>query len=138
MVHIPDVVGAVVVAYNVPGVGPGMQLSGPVQLLRASTSGKITMLERSANRQAQPEPEAARRLDIFVTHRSDGSGTTAIFTDYLSKSAARRGHPAPALGKSIDWPVGLGGKGNAGVAGLLKAHTDSLSAMWSWLTRCRT
>ncbi len=122
VLHIPDVVGAVVVAYNVPGIGPGMHLDGPV--LAGIYSGKITMWNDPQITKLNPNLKFPAD-SIFVTHRSDGSGTTAIFTDYLSKiSPAWKS--GPGMGKSIDWPVGLGGKGNAGVAGLLKAHKDSI------------
>jgi phosphate transport system substrate-binding protein len=120
--HLPDVVGAVVIAYNVPGVGPGIRLDGPV--LSDIYLGKITMWNDP--RIVKLNPGTNFPADqIFVTHRSDGSGTTAIFTDYLCKVNGDW-KSGPGTGKSIDWPIGLGGKGNAGVAGLLKTHKDAI------------
>lgn len=120
--HIPDVVGAVCVAYSIAGIGPGIRLTGPV--LADIYLGKITMWNDP--RIASLNPGTTFPNDsIFVTHRSDGSGTTAIFTDYLCK-VSKDWNGGPGTGKSIDWPIGLGGKGNAGVAGLLKTHKDSI------------
>jgi len=86
--------------------------------------GKITKWNDPAITSLNPGvnlPNAA----IFVAHRSDASGTTFIFTDYLSKiSPAWKA--GPGNGKSISWPVGLGGKGNPGVAQLLKTHQNSI------------
>jgi phosphate transport system substrate-binding protein len=118
VIHFPDVVGAVVIAYNVPGIGPGLRFSGPV--LADIYLGHITMWNDPAIA-ALNQGTTLPAQSIFVAHRSDGSGTTAIFTNYLSKiNSEWKG--GPGEGKSIDWPVGLGGKGNAGVAGLLKSH----------------
>jgi phosphate transport system substrate-binding protein len=118
VIHIPDVVGAVVVAYNIPDVGPGLRFTGPV--LADIYLGKITMWNDPAIANLNPGTKLPA-ASIFVAHRSDGSGTTAIFTNYLSK-ISNDWKTGPGEGKSIDWPVGLGGKTNAGVAGLLKAH----------------
>src|SRR5439155_11093167 len=71
---------------------------------------------------------AGKRLPhgrIFVAHRSDGSGTTYIFTDYLAK-VSPDWKTRVGVGKSVQWPVGLGGKGNAGVAGLLRTRPNSI------------
>jgi phosphate transport system substrate-binding protein len=122
VVHIPDVVGAVVVAYNLPGIGPGLHFSGDA--LAKIYLGQITMWndpELVALNHGTDLPAQA----IFVAHRSDGSGTTAIWTNYLGKVSSDWKN-GPGEGKSIDWPVGLGGKGNAGVAGLIRAHKFSL------------
>jgi phosphate transport system substrate-binding protein len=122
VIHLPDVAGAVTVAYNVPGIGPGIHLSGPV--LADIYLGSITYWDDSRIVRLSPGTKFPHER-IFVTHRSDGSGTTAIFTDYLSKISpewkSRVGE-----GKSVHWPEGLGGKGNAGVAGLLSTHKYSI------------
>jgi phosphate transport system substrate-binding protein len=120
--HIPDVVGAVTVAYNIPGIGPGIRLTGSV--LADIYLGKITMWNDPKITSLNPGVNFPSD-SIFVTHRSDGSGTTAIFTDYLCK-VSPEWKSGPGTGKSVDWPIGLGGKGNSGVAGLLKTHKDSI------------
>jgi phosphate transport system substrate-binding protein len=121
LLHIPTVMGAVVVTYNVPGVGKGLKLSPEV--LSQIYLGKIT----SWNAPQIVKENAGLKLPskpIIVVHRSDGSGTTSIFTDYLtavSPEWAKR----VGKGASVKWPVGLGGKGNEGVAGQIKTtpHT---------------
>jgi phosphate transport system substrate-binding protein len=118
VVTVPDVVGAVVVAYHVPGIGPGLRFTGDV--LANIYLGHITMWNDPALVALNPGTTLPAQA-IFVAHRSDGSGTTAIFTNYLSKVSSEWKN-GPGEGKSVDWPVGLGGKGNSGVAGLLKAH----------------
>ena len=114
--HIPMVMGAVAVAYNLEGVSKGLKLSPDV--LADIFLGKIT---------AWNDPRIVidnagmtlPNLPIVVVHRSDGSGTSYIFTDYLSSvSNEWRGRVGKAT--SVNWPIGLGGKGNEGVAGVLK------------------
>src|SRR5438552_308274 len=122
VLHLPAVIGAVVVGYNIPGVPTGLRLTGPV--IADIFLGKITTWNDSAIQRLNP---AARlpRARIFVAHRSDGSGTTYIVTDYLSKvSSAWKSRVG--TGKSVAWPVGLGGKGSAGVASLLKTRPNSI------------
>ena len=114
--HIPTVMGAVVIAYNVEGVAKGLKLSGDV--LADIYLGKITQW----NDPRITEQNAGVSLpgsSIVVVHRSDGSGTSYIFTDYLSKVSSEW---KSKVGKStsVNWPLGLGGKGNEGVAGMLK------------------
>ena len=114
--HIPMVMGSVVVTYNLQGVESGLKLSGDV--IADIFLGKITKWNdaRIAGENAGVNlPDE----DIVVAHRSDGSGTTYIFVDYLSKVS---GEWLNKVGKatSVNWPVGLGGKGNEGVAGLIK------------------
>src|ERR1700760_2965463 len=116
VLHIPMTSGAVVVTYNVPGVKGGLNLSG--KDLADIFLGKITNWN-------SPEIKDANKgvnipdLPIVVVHRSDGSGTSFIFTDYLTKV-----NPdwAKKVGKAsaVNWPAGLGGKGSEGVAGLVK------------------
>jgi phosphate transport system substrate-binding protein len=114
--HFPTVLGAVVVTYNIPGYDGTLRFTGPV--IAAIFSGKITKWNdtriTSLNKDAKL-PNA----DILVVHRSDGSGTTYIFSDYLSH-VSPDWKTAPGTGKELAWPVGLGGKGNEGVAGLVK------------------
>ena len=114
--HIPTVMGAVVIAYNVEGVAKGLKLSGDV--LADIYLGKITQW----NDPRITEQNAGVSLpgsSIVVVHRSDGSGTSYIFTDYLSKvSSEWKGKVGKST--SVNWPLGLGGKGNEGVAGMLK------------------
>jgi len=114
--HIPTVMGAVVIAYNLEGVTKGLKLSGDV--LADIYLGKITQW----NDPRITEQNAGVNLpstSIVVVHRSDGSGTSYIFTDYLSKvSSEWKGKVGKST--SVNWPLGLGGKGNEGVAGMLK------------------
>lgn len=115
LLHIPTVAGAVVLIYNVPGE-PKLKLDGPT--LADVFLGKVTKWNDPRLVQLNPDvtlPDA----DIVVAHRSDGSGTSYIFTDYLS-SVSEDWADQVGKGTSVDWPVGLGAKGNPGVAGLVK------------------
>lgn len=111
LIQIPDTLGAVAIAYNVPGLH-GLRLDGPV--LAGIYLGRIKTWRDPAIRALNPGlglPGTA----ITVVHRADGSGTTYIFTDYLSKiSADWKSRVGNA--KSVQWPVGVGGKGNQAVA----------------------
>ena len=122
VLHIPTVLGAVVITYNVPGVTQQLKLTG--ELVADIFLGKITKWNdpRIAALNAGAKLPST---DILVVHRSDGSGTTYIFTDYLSAvSAAWKS--GPGKGKDVQWPVGLGGKGNEGVAGAVKQTPGSV------------
>lgn len=112
VLHIPTVLGAVVVTYNVPGVA--QQLKFTPDVLADIYLGKITTWADARIASINPGVTFPRS-DILVVHRSDGSGTTYIWTDYLSKVSAEW---AQKVGKntSVDWPVGIGGKGNEGVS----------------------
>jgi phosphate transport system substrate-binding protein len=113
--HIPTVLGAVVVVYNVPGLS-GLKLTP--ETLSGIFLGRITKWNDPALARDNPGaklPDSA----IAVAHRSDGSGTTAVFTDYLSK-VSPAWKSGPGAGKSVSWPAGLGGKGNEGVTGIVK------------------
>jgi phosphate transport system substrate-binding protein len=114
--HIPTVLGAVVPVYNLPGVGGDLKF--PPDVLADIYLGKIN--NWSDARIAKDNPSAKLpNTEIFVVHRSDGSGTTYIFTDYLSKvSADWKG--GPGTGTSPSWPRGIGAKGNEGVAGMVR------------------
>ncbi|MBV8388448.1 MAG: phosphate ABC transporter substrate-binding protein PstS [Mucilaginibacter sp.] len=116
VLHIPMTSGAVVVTYNVPGVKGGLNLNG--KDLADIFLGKITKWN-SAEIAASNKGVALPDLPIVVVHRSDGSGTSFIFTDYLTKVNADW---AKKVGKAsaVNWPAGLGGKGSEGVAGLVK------------------
>lgn len=115
MVHIPTTAGAVVVAYNIPG-NPKLNLTG--EIISEIFLGKITrwndqkIVKHNKNIKI---PDMA----IIVAHRSDGSGTTFIFSDYLSKVSPEWKEKV-GTGKALKWPAGIGGKGNAGVSGLIK------------------
>lgn len=118
----PLISGCVVVAYNLPGVENGLKLSGDV--VADIFMGKITKWNdpRIAGQNAgMTLPDMA----ISVAHRSDGSGTTYIFTDYLS-AVSPAWNAGPGKGKSIEWPAGVGGKGNDGVAGLIKQSPGAI------------
>ena len=116
VVHIPMVAGAVVVTYNVPGVSTGLNFSPNV--LADIFLGKVT--KWNAPRLMQDNQKAVLpAADIVIVHRSDGSGTTNIFTNYLSK-VSPQWKTQVGEGTSVNWPTGLGGKGNEGVAGLVK------------------
>jgi phosphate transport system substrate-binding protein len=115
LVHIPMVAGAVVITYNLPG-NPTLRLTPDV--VADIFLGKITRWNDPRFAAQNPSVKLPNTL-ITVVHRSDGSGTTGIFSDYLAKvSDDWKG--AVGVGQSLSWPVGLGAKGNPGVAGLVK------------------
>ena len=116
VIHVPTVIGAVVMSYNLPEVKTAVNFSGEVIAdiylgkITKWNDSKILALNKGLNLPAS---------DILVAYRSDGSGTTSIFTDYLAKVSPEWKEKVGA-GKSVSWPVGLAGKGNEGVAGLVK------------------
>lgn len=122
ILHFPTVLGADVPSYNVPGVSA--ELNFTPEALAGIFLGKITKWNDPAIVLANPGVKLPSD-DIVVVHRSDGSGTTYIWTDYLSKISPDW---QKKVGKatSVNWPVGLGGKGNEGVAGLIQQTPDSL------------
>jgi phosphate transport system substrate-binding protein len=115
LIHIPTVLGAVVPVFNVPGVSD-IRFSGAT--LADIYMGKITNWNDASIAKDNPG-EKLPDLKINVVHRSDGSGTSFIFTDYLSK-VSKDWSAGPGKGSSPSWPTGVGGKGNEGVAGLVK------------------
>ncbi|MDQ6828405.1 MAG: phosphate ABC transporter substrate-binding protein PstS [Gemmatimonadota bacterium] len=116
VLHIPTVMGAVAITYNVPNVAQGLKLTGPV--IADIFAGKITKWNDSRIKTLNTT-STLPASDIIVVHRSDGSGTTYIFSDYLA-AVSPAWSKSPGKGKELQWPVGLGGKGNEGVAGQVK------------------
>jgi len=116
ILHIPTVMGAVVPAYNVPGVSGELKFTP--EALSGIFLGKITSWNDPAIAKANPGVNLPAQ-SIILIHRSDGSGTTYIWTDYLSKVSSEW-QSGPGKGTSVKWPVGLGGKGNEGVAGMIR------------------
>jgi len=116
ILHVPTVLGAVVPAYNAPGVSGEVKFTPDV--LANIFLGKITNWNDKSIAAANPGVKFPDQ-PIIVVHRSDGSGTTYIFTDYLSK-VSPEWQGGVGKGTSVKWPVGLGGKGNEGVAGVVR------------------
>lgn len=115
VVHVPTCLGAAVITYNIPG---NPQLKFTPEVVADIFLGKIKKWNDPRLAKVNPGVKLPN-LSMFVVHRSDGSGTTFIFTDYLSKIspewAEKVGHKT-----SVDWPTGLGAKGNEGVSGMIK------------------
>ncbi len=122
ILHIPTVLGADVPAYNIPGVNQELKFTPDV--LADIFLGKISSWNDPRIAKANPGVNFPAQ-PIIVIHRSDGSGTTYIFTDYLSKISSDWAG-GPGKGTSVKWPVGLGGKGNEGVAGLIRQMDGSI------------
>lgn len=122
ILHFPTVLGAVVPTYNIPGVTASLNFTQ--KALAGIYLGQITKWNDPEIAKANPGVKLPAD-DIVVVHRSDGSGTSYIFTDFLSKASDEWKNK---VGKatSVNWPVGLGGKGNEGVSGLVKQTPDSI------------
>ncbi|NBX82272.1 phosphate ABC transporter substrate-binding protein PstS [bacterium] len=120
MLHVPTAIGSVVLSFNLPGVKT-LKLTG--ELIAGIFLGEITQWEDPRLKAINPDLSA--KGSILVIHRSDGSGTTGVFTDYLSKVSTPWKDKVGA-GTAVNWPVGLGGKGNEGVAGLIKQTPQSI------------
>ncbi|HEX3819564.1 MAG TPA: phosphate ABC transporter substrate-binding protein PstS [Candidatus Sulfotelmatobacter sp.] len=122
ILNLPTVLGAVVPAYNIPGV------SGEVKFTPEALSGiflgKVTKWNDKAITAANPGVNFPDK-DIIVVHRSDGSGTSFIWTDYLSKVSADWKSQVGS-DTSVKWPIGMGGKGNEGVAGMIRQLGGSI------------
>jgi len=122
ILHIPTVIGAVAIVYNLPGISAPLNLDGGtlsdifLGKVRKWNDGKIAKLNPGV---------ALPSRDILVVHRSEGSGTTYIFTDFLS-SSSKEWLAGPGRAKEVAWPIGLGGKGNDGVAGQVKLIPGSI------------
>lgn len=122
VLHIPTVLGAVVPTYNIPGVSAELKFSG--ELLADIYLGKITKWNDPRIAKLNPGVKLPD-TDVVVVHRTDGSGTTYIFTDYLTKVSPEWASKVKK-GTSVNWPVGLGGKGNEGVASTVKQTEGSI------------
>jgi len=122
ILHFPTVLGAVVPTYNVSGVS--QELKFTPEALAGIFLGKITKWNDPALADSNPDANLPGD-DIVVVHRSDGSGTTYIWTDYLSK-VSEEWKSRVGKNTSVNWPVGLGGKGNEGVSGLVKQTPYSI------------
>ncbi len=122
VLNIPTVLGAVVPAYNIPGVSGEVKFTPDA--LAGIFLGRITKWNDKAIAGANPGVNLPDK-DIIVVHRSDGSGTTFIWTDYLSKVSADWKNQVGS-GTSPKWPIGLGGKGNEGVAGSIRQLQGSI------------
>lgn len=121
IVHIPTCIGAVVIAYNLPGV-ESLKLSN--ENLQDIFMGEITNWN-DARIRANNAGKSLPDLAVTVVQRSDGSGTTYIFSDFMSKISAEW-ESKVGRGKSLKWPVGIGAKGNPGVAGTIKQTTGAI------------
>ena len=123
LIQFPMVMGAIVPVVNVPGIKAGeMKLTGPV--LADIFLGKISKWNDPAIKKLNPKLNLPDRA-IYVVHRSDGSGTTFNFTQYLDQ-VSKAWHKELGYGKDINWPTGIGGKGNAGVANFVDRTTGSI------------
>jgi len=121
LLHIPTVLGAVVATYNLPG-NPTLRFSGEV--LADIFLGKVASWDDAKIKSLNPGVNLPK-TPIIVVHRSDGSGTTYIWVDYLSK-VSKAWEEKVGRGTSVKWPAGLGGKGNEGVAGQIKNTPGAL------------
>ena len=121
ILHVPTVAGAVVMTYNLPG-NPVVKFDGDT--IAGIFLGKITKWNDSKLTALNPGVKLPDQ-DIVVVHRSDGSGTTFIFTDYLSKVSSEWKSKA-GNNTSVNWPAGIGGKGNEGVSGQVKQTPGAL------------
>ena len=122
VLHFPTVLGAVVPIYNLPDVNADLRFSG--NLLADIVLGKVTKWNDPAIAAENPGVTLPGS-DITLVHRADGSGTTYIFVDYLAKVSAEFKQKV-GVATSVNWPTGLGGKGNEGVAGLVKQTPGSI------------
>ena len=116
LVQIPETAGPVCITYNLPGLDQPLKLSPDA--LAGIFLGTIKSWQDPKLTKENPGVKLPK-LPVIVSHRSDGSGTTGIFTDYLDK-VSPDWHTKVGKGSSVNWPVGLGGKGNPGVAGTIK------------------
>jgi len=122
ILHFPTVMGADVIAYNIPGYKGKLKLTGPVAA--DIFMGKVTKWNDDEIKSLNPGASLPGS-DITVCHRSDGSGTTYIFSDYLSK-VSPSWQSSVGKGTALKWPVGLGGKGNEGVTALVQQTPGSI------------
>ncbi len=123
VLHVPAVLGAVVVTYNLPSLG-GTQLKFDGNLLVDIFMGRVSRWNDRKIAALNPGVKLPT-MDLIVVHRSDGSGTTYVFTDYLNKFS-REWKDKVGYATSVNWPVGLGGKGNEGVTQQVKQVEGAL------------
>lgn len=116
VMHVPTVLGAVALAYNQPGVDANLKLDGEV--LSNIFLGKITKWNDTAIAKLNPSMKLPAK-DILIVRRADGSGTTKVFSEYLSAASAEWKNKV-GIGKSLRWPTGIGAKGNDGVTAIIK------------------
>lgn len=122
-VHIPETIGSVVVAYNLPQISDKeLKLTGPV--IAEIFMGKITNWNDPKIKEINPDLDLPAD-SIHVVHRSDGSGTTFVFTDYLS-NVSSQWEAEIGKGKSVPWPIGVGSPGNEGVSGSVISTPNSI------------
>ena len=121
-VHIPETIGSVVAAYHVDGVQKGLKLTGPI--LSDIYMGKIKKWNDPAIKEVNPDVNLPDK-GIAVVHRSDGSGTTFVWTSYLS-IATTEWKDKVGAGKSVQWPTGVGAPGNEGVANAVKQTPNAI------------
>jgi phosphate transport system substrate-binding protein len=122
VLHVPTVLGAVVLTYNLPGVAQPLKLTSDA--IADIYLGRIVKWNDTRITALNPGVSLPN-ADIIVVHRSDGSGTSFVFTDYLA-SVSQDWSRGPGRGKEVQWPVGLGGKGNEGVAGQVKQTPNAI------------
>ncbi|HZO91501.1 MAG TPA: phosphate ABC transporter substrate-binding protein PstS [Chthonomonadaceae bacterium] len=122
VVHIPTVGGAVVLSYNLPGIGTGLRFTP--EIIAGIYLGHIKSWNDPKIVAANPGVRLPN-LPVHPVHRTDGSGTTYIFTHYLRKANGEWASSVGA-GKSVSWPVGLGGKGNDGVAAVVRRTAGAI------------
>jgi phosphate transport system substrate-binding protein len=122
ILHFPTVLGGVVPVYNIPGVSAELKFTG--QVLADIFLGKITKWNDSAIAKLNGGVNLPS-TDITVAHRADGSGTTYIWVDYLSKASPEWKNKV-GVATAVNWPLGVGGKGNEGVAGLVTQTPGSI------------
>ncbi|MGV8092235.1 MAG: phosphate ABC transporter substrate-binding protein PstS [Mangrovibacterium sp.] len=126
IVHIPTCIGAVVIAYNLPGVND-LKLSNT--LLEKIFLGEVTKWNDPLLKKDNPDANLPNQT-ITVVYRSDGSGTTHIFSDFMSKISEKWANQV-GTGKSLKWPVGMGAKGNPGVAGTISQTPGTIGYIGS-------
>ncbi|MFZ0453605.1 MAG: phosphate ABC transporter substrate-binding protein PstS [Ignavibacteriaceae bacterium] len=122
VVHIPIIIGGVAISYNLPSVGQGIKLDG--QTLADIYLGKIKKWNDPQLKKLNPDKKLPDRA-ILVAHRSEGSGTTFIFTSYLTKVSPEWAKKC-GNSTSVNWPVGLGAKGTEGVAGIISQSVGAI------------
>ena len=123
ILHIPVTLGATAIVYNLPGIDSGkIQLTGPI--IANMYLGKITSWNDPAIKQINPNVTLPNK-NITIVHRSDGSGTTGIFTHYLA-AVSPDWQSKVGAATTVNWPTGVGGKGNASVAAAVKATAGSI------------